>query len=118
MQCLIMSCGGHLLTLLCHISTTLVFSNGSINSCQDMQKQLNEECFPKMFSYFCYQIHLTEITLSKCSLPTVENALFGGSVETSNVNYSLLRCTIKSRNLSFFSKPMEKLLPTLGILSL
>lgn len=48
-KCLIMSHGDHLLMLLYHISITLVFSYGAIISCQDMQKQLNEEPFPKRF---------------------------------------------------------------------
>lgn len=83
-----------------------------------MQKQLNEEPFSKEFSYFCYQIHLIEISLGvKCHLPTVENTLFGGIVETSNINYSHL--LEQNQGILFSSsKSIEKKILTLGILSL
>lgn len=89
------------------ISTTLLFANDSSNSCQDVQKQLNEEPFSKMFSHFCYQIHLVEISLGVSATCLLWKTLFVDNVETSNINYSHL-LQQNQRTLFPSSKSIDK----------
>lgn len=85
MQCLIMSCDDHLLMLLCHISTALVFSKWLSQLLPRYAKTTKWGAFSKKFFLFLLPNSSNRNkSLSKCHLPTVENTLFGGNVEISN----------------------------------
>lgn len=90
------------------IFTTSLFANDSISSCQDVQKQLNEEPFSKPFSYFRYRIHLIEISFGVRATCLLWKTLFGDNVETSNMNYSHF-LQQNQRTLFPSSKSIEKM---------